>query len=312
MELNKNLILTLLATGMSANTFAANDSNPDVVETRRDTLKLSEVVVVGYGKMRRKDVTSSITTIQSSDLNQGVYTSPAQLLQGKVPGLTVSNSGDPNADPSITLRGASTLRTGAAMEPYYIVDGVPGVDLSLVATDDIESIDILRDATATAIYGSKAANGVIIVTTKHGHAGSAHVTYNGYMAVESVAKNLDLASAADLRAYAQKNGFELTNDMGANVDWQKEVERTGISHNHNLAVSGGNARSGYNVSLNYLNHEGVIRSSEMERFGARALAHSKVLKDHLQLSLGVNASQTTKKGIEAQEHGVSVTDAMVY
>ena len=312
MELNKNLILTLLATGMSANTFAANDSNPDVVETRRDTLKLSEVVVVGYGKMRRKDVTSSITTIQSSDLNLGVYTSPAQLLQGKVPGLTVSNSGDPNAAPSITLRGASTLRTGAAMEPYYIVDGVPGVDLSLVATDDIESIDILRDATATAIYGSKAANGVIIVTTKHGHAGTAHVTYNGYMAVESVAKNLDLASAADLRAYAQKNGFELTNDMGANVDWQKEVERTGISHNHNLAVSGGNARSGYNVSLNYLNHEGVIRSSEMERFGARALAHSKVLKDHLQLSLGVNASQTTKKGIEAQEHGVSVTDAMVY
>ena len=313
MELNKNLIVAMLATGISANTFAANDStNPESVETRRDTLKLSEIVVVGYGKMRRKDITSSITTIQSSDLNQGVYTSPAQLLQGKVPGLTVSNSGDPNAAPSITLRGASTLRTGAAMEPYYIVDGVPGVDLSLVATDDIESIDILRDATATAIYGSKAANGVIIVTTKHGHAGTARVTYNGYMAVESVSKNLDLASAADLRAYAANNGFELTNDMGANVDWQKEVQRTGIFHSHNLAVSGGNARSGYNVSLNYLNHEGIIRSSEMERFGARALAHSKVLKDHLQLSLGVNASQTTKKGIEAQEQGISVTDAMVY
>lgn len=313
MELNKNLIVAMLATGISANTFAANDStNPESVETRRDTLKLSEIVVVGYGKMRRKDITSSITTIQSSDLNQGVYTSPAQLLQGKVPGLTVSNSGDPNAAPSITLRGASTLRTGAAMEPYYIVDGVPGVDLSLVATDDIESIDILRDATATAIYGSKAANGVIIVTTKHGHAGTARVTYNGYMAVESVSKNLDLASAADLRTYAANNGFELTNDMGANVDWQKEVQRTGISHNHNLAVSGGNARSGYNVSLNYLNHEGIIHSSEMERFGARALAHSKVLKDRLQLSLGVNASQTTKKGIEAQEQGISVTDAMVY
>ena len=313
MILNKNLILALLATGISANTFAANDStDPDVTETHRDTLKLSEIVVVGYGKMRRKDVTSSITTIQSADLNQGVYTSPAQLLQGKVPGLTVSNSGDPNAAPSITLRGASTLRTGAAMEPYYIVDGVPGVDLSLVATDDIESIDILRDATATAIYGSKAANGVIIVTTKHGRAGTAHVTYNGYVAVETVAKNLDLASAADLRAYARKNGFELANDNGANVDWQKEVERTGISHNHNLAVSGGNARSGYNVSLSYLNHEGIIKSSEMERFGARALAHSKVLKDHLQLSLGVNGSQTTKKGIEAQEYGASVTDAMVY
>ena len=313
MYLNKNLILALLATGISANSFAASDStNPDVTEGRRDTLKLSEIVVVGYGKMRRKDVTSSITTIQSADLNQGVYTSPAQLLQGKVPGLTVSNSGDPNAAPSITLRGASTLRTGAAMEPYYIVDGVPGVDLSLVATDDIESIDILRDATATAIYGSKAANGVIIVTTKHGRAGSAHVTYNGYVAVENVAKSLDLATASELRDYARKNGFELANDMGANTDWQKELQRTGFSHNHNLAVSGGSARSGYNVSLSYLNHEGVILSSEMERFGARALAHSKVLKDRLQLSLGVNASQTTKKGIEAQEYGVSVTDAMVY
>lgn len=98
------------------------------------------------------------------------------------------------------------------------------------------------------------------------------------MAVELVSKNLDLASAADLRAYAANNGFELTNDMGANVDWQKEVQRTGISHNHNLAVSGGNARSGYNVSLNYLNHEGIIRSSEMERFGARALATQRCLK----------------------------------
>ena len=313
MDLNKNLILALLATGISANTFAAEDStNPEVVETKRDTLKLSEIVIVGYGKMRRKDVTSSITTIQSSDLNQGVYTSPAQLLQGKVPGLVVTNSADPNASPSITLRGASTLRSGAAMEPYYIVDGVPGVDLSLVATDDIESIDVLRDATATAIYGSKAANGVIIVTTKRGRAGSAHVTYNGYVAVESVAKNLDLASASDLRAYAKAHDIELTNDMGADVDWQKEVERTGISHNHNVAVSGGNAHSGYNVSLNYLNHEGIIRSSQLERFGARALAHSKVLRDRLQLSLGVNASQTTKKGIEAQEQGISVTDAMVY
>ncbi len=313
MDFSKNTILALLATSISANAFAAKDSvSPELTDTQRDTLKLSEIVVVGYGKMRRKDVTSSITTISSADLNKGVYTTPAQLLQGKVPGLVVTNSGDPNASPSITLRGASTLRTGAAMEPYYIVDGVPGVDLSLVATDDIESIDVLRDATATAIYGSKAANGVIIVTTKHGRAGAAHVTYNGYMAVESVSKNLDLATAAELRAYAAEHGFELANDTGAEVDWQKEVERTGISHNHNLAVSGGNSRSGYNVSLNYLNHEGVIRSSSLERFGARALAHSKVLKDHLQLSLGVNASQTTKKGIEAKEYGVSVTDAMVY
>ena len=239
-------------------------------------------------------------------------TSPGQMLQGKVPGLVVTGSSDPNATPSITLRGASTLRTGDAMQPYYIVDGVPGVDLSLVSADDIESIDVLRDATATAIYGSKAANGVIIITTKKGKEGAAHVSYSGYVAVENVAKDLDLATATDLRNYAEANNFELTNDEGANTDWQKEVERTGISHNHNIAVNGGNEKSNYNISLNYLNHQGVIRGTDMERFNARALAQSKVLKDRLTLSLGVNASQTTSNEIPTGSSGQSVTDAMVY
>lgn len=136
-----------------------------VVVLSEDNKVLNEVVVVGYGSMRRKDVTSSITTVKAEDLNLGVMTTPAQMLQGKVAGLVVSTSSNPNESPSITLRGASTLVEGA-MEPYYVVDGVPGVDLSLVSADDIESIDVLKDATATAIYGSKAANGVIIVTTK--------------------------------------------------------------------------------------------------------------------------------------------------
>ena len=127
---------------------------------------LNEVVVVGYGTMRRKDVTSSITTVGAKDLNQGVFTDPAQMLQGKVAGLVVSSSADPSGTPSISLRGASSLRTGSAMQPYYVVDGIPGVDISMVAASDIESIDVLRDASATAIYGSKAANGVIIITTK--------------------------------------------------------------------------------------------------------------------------------------------------
>lgn len=277
-----------------------------------DSKMLSEVVVVGYGSMQRKDVTSSITTIKSEDLNTGVMTSPGQMLQGKVPGLVVTTSGNPNATPSITLRGASTLRTGDAQSPYYIIDGIPGVDLSLVSADDIESIDVLRDATATAIYGSKAANGVIIITTKKGKKGVAHVSYNGYVAVENVSKDLDLATASDLRNYAAANNFELSSDEGADTDWQKEVERTGISHNHNIAVSGGNDKSNYNVSLNYLNHEGVIRGTDMERFTARALAQSTVFKDHLTLSLGVNASQTTSNEVPEGSSGQSVADAMVY
>lgn len=283
-----------------------------VVVLAEDNKVLNEVVVVGYGSMRRKDVTSSITTVKSEDLNVGVMTTPAQMLQGKVAGLVVSTSSNPNESPAITLRGASTLRTGDAMQPYYVVDGVPGVDLSLISADDIASIDVLKDATATAIYGSKAANGVIIVTTKKGKTGAAHVSYNGYVAVENVAKDLDLATAADLRDYAKANNFELVNDEGANTDWQKEVERTGFSHNHNLAVSGGNDKSNYNVSLNYLSHEGVITGTDMERFTARALAQSEVLRDHLTLSLGVNASQTTSNEVPTGSNGASVADAMVY
>ena len=139
------------------------------VTMSEDSELLDEVVVVGYGSMTRKDVTSSITTVKADKLNVGTYTDPAQLLQGKVPGLTIVQSSDPNGGTaSITLRGASSLRSGAAMEPYYVIDGVPGISLAMIAPEDIESIDVLRDATATAIYGSKAANGVIIVTPKKG------------------------------------------------------------------------------------------------------------------------------------------------
>lgn len=282
------------------------------VVLKEGTQFLDEVVVVGYGTMRRKDVTSSITTVQSDELNQGVYTDPAQLLQGKVAGLTVTQSSNPNSSPAITLRGASTLREGTAMEPYYIIDGVPGVDLSFVAPDDIESIDVLRDATATAIYGSKAANGVIIITTKRGKQGHANVSYNGYMAFDKVAKNLDMMNASDLRSYAAANNFTLPTDEGADTNWQKEVQRTGVSHNHHLAVSGGNDKSNYNVSLNYMDQQGAIRGTDKTRFSTRALAQSKVLKDRLTLSLGVNASQSTHEGVVMDGSGGSVTDAMNY
>ena len=158
------------------------------VTLKEDNATLNEVVVVGYGTMRRKDVTSSITTVKAEDLNKGVFTDPASMLQGKVAGLIVTSTGDPNGAPSITLRGASSLRSGA-MSPYYVIDGIPGVDISMVAPDDIESIDVLRDATATAIYGSKAANGVIIITTKSGSkAERTNVTYNGYVAFDMISK----------------------------------------------------------------------------------------------------------------------------
>lgn len=297
--------------GYASLTLDASQSKQVVLKEADKTL--GEVVVVGYGTMRRKDVTSSITTLKQEDLNLGVVTTPGEMLQGKVPGLVVTTNGNPNGEPSITLRGASTLRTGEAMQPYYIVDGVPGADLSLVAPDDIESIDVLRDATATAIYGSKAANGVIIVTTKKGKNGAAHIGYRGYLAVESVSRDAKLATADDLRNYAKANNFTLPDDQGGNTDWQKEVERTGLSHNHNLSVSGGNDKSSYNISLNYMNRQGVIKSTDMNRISARAIAQSKVLHDRLNLALGVNYSRTENNDVPSgTERGMAVADAMIY
>lgn len=281
---------------------------------REDNNILNEVVVVGYGNMTRKDITSSITTIKSDNLNLGVYSSPAQLLQGKVPGLTITQSSDPNAAPSVTLRGASTLRTGAAMEPYYVIDGIPGVSLAMIAPDDIESIDVLRDASATAIYGSKAANGVIIVTTKREKGDHSSVSYNTYVAFDRVAKNLEMMSGDEYRSYVLDNGFSMepSEDFGVDTDWQKEVQRTGISTNHNISISGGSERTSYNASINYTKNEGVIKGTDMERFIGRSFVETKALNDRLKLSFNVNASITKQNDVPHMTDGKSVYDAMNY
>ena len=284
-------------------------SNSQIV-LQEDNTALNEVVVVGYGTMRRKDVTSSITTVKAEDLNQGVFTDPGQMLQGKVPGLVVSSTADPNGSPTITLRGASTLRTGA-MSPYYVVDGIPGVDISIVSPEDIESIDVLRDATATAIYGSKAANGVIIITTKKGAEEKTNVSYNGYVASDNILKKYDVCTADDLRQYAKDNNITLK-DGGANTDWQDEVLRTGISHNHNVNISGGNGSTNYMISADLRKREGVIKMTGFDRFNVRSLVSTKTLKDHLTVSLGANMMYGKHFGVPSGNEGASVLDAMNY
>ncbi|MBS5538990.1 SusC/RagA family TonB-linked outer membrane protein [Phocaeicola plebeius] len=284
------------------------------VTLKEDTETLDEVVVIGYGSMARKDVTSSITTVKADQLNVGVFSDAASMLQGKVAGLTITTTGDPNGSPSITLRGSSSLRTGQAMQPYYVIDGIPGVDISIVAPDDIESIDVLRDATATAIYGSKAANGVIIINTKKGKHGAerTNVSYSGYVAFDNILNTLDMASADDLRAYAEATGATLANDMGANTNWQDEVLRTAISTNHNLSINGGAGKTTYMASINYQDREGVITGSSMDRLNVRSLVTTKVLKDRLELSAGVNARYGKAIGVPMNNEGASVLDAMNY
>lgn len=294
--------------GFTPQTVKASSNSQIVLQ--EDNTALNEVVVVGYGTMRRKDVTSSITTVKAEDLNQGVFTDPGQMLQGKVPGLVVSSTADPNGSPTITLRGASTLRTGA-MSPYYVVDGIPGVDISIVSPEDIESIDVLRDATATAIYGSKAANGVIIITTKKGAEEKTNVSYNGYVAFDNILKKYDVCTADDLRQYAKDNNITLK-DGGANTDWQDEVLRTGISHNHNVNISGGNGSTNYMISADLRKREGVIKMTGFDRFNVRSLVSTKTLKDHLTVSLGANMMYGKHFGVPSGNEGASVLDAMNY
>lgn len=284
------------------------------VKLHQSDVKLDEVVI-GYGRISRKDVTSSISTIKAEDANVGVFTSPAQMLQGKVAGLTIStNNSNPNAMASISLRGASTLRSGEAMEPYYVIDGVPGASLALVAPDDIASMDVLRDASATAIYGSKAANGVIIVTTKRGKSGQTSINYAGYMAIDKVAKHYQMMNAAQYRSYVKDNSFSMepTDDLGADTDWQRAVERTGISNNHNISILGGTEKTQYSISLNTIKNNGVIKGTDMGRQIARAFLQTKALNDRLTASFNINASITKQNDVLALDQGLSVYDAMYY
>jgi iron complex outermembrane receptor protein len=308
---NKGGVLTFSYVGYQQKSVTINSNVVNVVLEEDANNQLNEVVVVGYGTMTRKDVTSSITTVKAEDMNVGIYTDPAQMLQGKVPGLTIVQSSDPNGGTnSINLRGASTLNGSTA--PLYVVDGIPGVDLSLIAPDDIESIDVLRDASATAIYGSKAANGVIIVTTKKGKEGRTNVTYSGWVSFENILKDLDVMSASELREYAASTGQTLINDMGADTNWADETKRTGFAHNHNLSISGGNGQTTYNASVNYMERDGVIRGTGMNRFVGRSLVQSTVLKDHLTFALGLNGSISNHWGVSTDSQGKSAYDAMYY
>ncbi|HEY0611493.1 MAG TPA: TonB-dependent receptor [Chitinophaga sp.] len=268
-----------------------------------DTKQLKDVVVIGYGTASKKDVTGSITTIKSEEFNQGVLTTPAELLQGKVPGLNVTKSGDPNAAPSVVLRGPSTIRTsGGAMEPFYVIDGVPGASIDLLAPADIESMDVLKDASATAIYGARAANGVIMVTTKRAKAGQTRLTYNAYVSMEEVSKRYDMLSGNELRDYLKKNGQTLNpvDDDGSNTNWQDLILRKGYSHNHNISFGGATATTDYGGSVNYLNNQGVMRNTDLTRTVVRGYINQRYFNNRLRLSLAVTNSSTKGNNI-AQE-----------
>ncbi len=259
------------------------------------TTSMTDVVVVGYGSRSRKALTSSISTLKSEDLNRGPISDVGQLLQGKVAGLNISKSGDPTRNSAIILRGASTLREGA-QSPLFVIDGVVGADVSAVAPDDIASMDVLKDAAAASIYGNRAANGVIMITTKRGRKGQVMLNYNGYVGMEKVSNRYEMMDANQLRSFLTSSGSGLSpdNDKGANTDWQKEVQReTAVSQNHNISIGGGTESTIYNASINYFDQEGIMETSNLNRVVARLAIEQKALNDHLRMTLSVTNSVTT-------------------
>ncbi len=275
-----------------------NQTTIDVVMAE-DIQALQEIVVVGYGTQEKKEITSAVASISSEDFNKGNINDANQLLQGKVAGLIVSRPGaNPNQGFNVRLRGLSTL--GANADPLVIIDGVLGADLNSIDPNDIETIDILKDASAAAIYGSRGSSGVILVTTKTGSAGRLVVDYSGYATLENTARTVQVMDAQEFRELG------VGTDLGADTDWFDELTQNAFSQVHNVGLSGGTEKTTYRASLNYRNIEGVARATGFEQLNARLNLTQRALNDRLRLTLNLSSTTRDAVGIYGEDSPLDV------
>ncbi|MDR2947678.1 MAG: TonB-dependent receptor [Prevotella sp.] len=265
-----------------------NTGNKTVLNIKlsEDAHNLDEVVVVGYGTMTRREITGSVTNITTKDFNKGFSKDAAGLLQGKVAGLEINNgSGDVTSNASIRLRGVSTLQNDQG--PFIVIDNVPGADLSTVAPQDIESISILKDASSAAIYGSRSAGGVILITTKRGTANQPRISYAGSVGISTLANKPKLMKAGKWRQYTAENYGEDAKsfDLGANTDWFDEITRTGFQQEHNVSLSGGGTGHTYRGSVSYMQRDGLARDNTMKRYNVRLQFTQWALNNKLKIDL---------------------------
>ena len=248
--------------GFAAQTLAAK--NGMIVRLAEDTHVLQEVVAIGYGSQTKKEITGSVSSVKAEDFNKGAFNSPEGLLQGKVAGLTMSKDGggDPtNRGFSVQIRGTGSL-TGSTT-PLYIIDGVPGASMNNINPNDIESMDVLKDGSAAAIYGTRANAGVIIITTKKGKEGKTQVEYTGSVSTANTAGRIKLFSPEEYVAAGGTN-------YGYETDWYNAITRVPVSTEHNIALSGGMKNVDYRASVNYKLNQGLAKNSEYQEIMARA------------------------------------------
>lgn len=287
-----------------------------------EPIGINEVVAIGYGAVKKKDVTGAVASLKADDFNRGVSNSPTDLIQGRVAGVNiVSNGGEPGAGVSVRVRGANSIRSG--QEPLYVIDGIPlditdtqpegastaGVGatsgknpLNFINPDDIESIDILKDASATAIYGSRGANGVVLVTTKKGKQGKATVSYSGYTGWSVLPQQYDVLTASEYNAARTTLGLA-SDDKGYDTNWQSEIFRTARTSNHSISLAGGNEKSNYRASIGYMDQEGIIKKTGMEKYSGRLSMSTLALNDRLTIEFGLTAARVDDQRAPLGETG---------
>jgi TonB-linked SusC/RagA family outer membrane protein len=269
-----------------------------------DIQKLDEVVVIGYGTQKKKDLTTSVVSVSNKEIENRPITSAAQAIEGKAAGVqVVQPSGKPGADLSIRVRGATSVQAGN--EPLYVVDGVPTTDISALNASDIENMQILKDASSAAIYGARAANGVVLITTKHGNKNApTMVQLNAYTGISKIGKTLDVLNTRQYAALMNEIGIKLPDgtNLDYNTDWNKETFSTGHSQNYQVSITGGSDKTTYYVSGGYLNDKGIVQPAEYNRYSFRTNLENQT-KQWLKLSS--NISFTHSSQTDAQDNASS-------
>ncbi len=296
-----NTVLVYSFVGFVSQEVTVGNRSTIDVKLASDTKSLNEVVVVGYGTTRRKDLTGSISTVSSKDFVQGQVTNPEQLVAGKIAGVQItSNGGAPGAGGTIRIRGGSSLN--ASNDPLIVIDGVPldnnpisGTPnaLNLINPNDIETVTVLKDASATAIYGSRASNGVIIITTKKGLQGDKlHVNFNSQFSLANKTKEVNVLSANALRDLVNQQGTAAQKGFlgQANTNWQDAIYQTGRTTDNNLSVTGSVANIPFRVSTGYLNQTGILRTSSLERFSGSLGLTPMLFDNHLRIDINLKGT----------------------
>lgn len=278
--------------GYQTQEFAVGKQHHFSIVLEEDKKILNEVVVIGYGTQKKGDITSSVGSVKSEDFTAGAINDAGQLIQGKIAGLSVTNpSGNPVGGTEISLRGNTTI-LGASTNPLILIDGVPG-DFNTVAPEDIESIDVLKDGSAAAIYGSRGTNGVVLITTKKSKGNNINeVQYSGYLSLSTIAKKPDFCDADDYRQQIKDGLRDAAWDLGDNTNWIDAITRTGLSHVHNISFKGGNAQTNYIFNVNYRNLQGIFKRSDKEEFQGRAEVNHSMFDAKLRFNFQLLGNQT--------------------